>query len=66
MVLNDKEKRMRKFGYRALFAAIILAAAVTDAAAGGIVAPELSPSTMSAGLALLAGGVLIARSRWRR
>ena len=42
---------------------VILSAA--SYAFAGVVAPEIEPSSMSAGLGLLAGGLLIARARWR-
>jgi hypothetical protein len=45
----------------------IVIAATTHAVAGAVVTvPEISPGSLSAGLALLAGGVLLARARWRR
>ena len=57
---------MRKIGYVALVT-LALAAAVTDAIAGGPIAvPEISPASLSAGLALLAGGVLLVRARRRK
>jgi hypothetical protein len=57
---------MRKIGYVALVT-LALAAAVTDAIAGQVVpVPEISPASLSAGLALLAGGALLARARWRK
>ena len=59
---------MRKIGYVALVA-LALAAAVTDAVAGNTFptpVPEIGPASLSAGLALLAGGVLLVRARWRR
>ena len=31
----------------------------------GAVAPEIDPGSISGGLGLLAGGLLIARARWR-
>ena len=56
---------MRKIGYVVLAAGLALAATVTDATAGNV-APEISPTSLSAGIALLAGGVLLARARWRK
>jgi hypothetical protein len=57
---------MRRIGYVAL-AVMALGAAVTDAIAGQVVpVPEISPTSLSAGLALLAGGALLARARWRK
>ena len=57
---------MRKIGYVALVA-LALAAAVTDAVAGVPEAvPEINPTSLSAGLALLAGGVLLVRARMRK
>jgi hypothetical protein len=61
---------MRSLYVRVGLAALILGAAVTDALATGVVtetpAPEINPATLSGGLALLAGGILLARARWRR
>ena len=46
-------------------AALLVPAA--NAWAGNVVAvPEISPASVSAGLAVLAGGVLVFRSRMRR
>jgi hypothetical protein len=47
-------------------AAIMLSQAGSAYAAVVIDAPEISPSSLSAGLALVAGGVLLARARWRK
>ena len=55
---------MRKCGYGLLGVGFVLAAFATDAFASATVVPEISPSSVSAGLALLAGGVLLARARW--
>jgi uncharacterized membrane protein YdfJ with MMPL/SSD domain len=64
---NDKERSMRKIGYVVFAAGLVLAATATDALAGFAAAvPEISPTSLSAGLALLAGGVLIARARRRK
>jgi hypothetical protein len=52
-----------------LIAALVLFAAATDALAGTPFpnpVPEISPTSLSAGLALLAGGMLLVRSRLRR
>ena len=58
---------MRKLGYIVLAAGLVLAAVATDASAGSVnPVPEISPSSLSAGLALVAGGVLLARARWRK
>jgi hypothetical protein len=59
---------MRKLRYAALGAALIVAASATNALASVVsaAAPEINPSTMTAGLALLAGGVLLARARFRK
>ena len=58
---------MRKLGYALLATGLVLAAMATDALAGtGPSVPEINPSSVSAGLALLAGGVLLARARFRR
>jgi hypothetical protein len=57
---------MRTLGYVMSVVAIVIAA-TTNAVAGAVVTvPEISPGSLSAGLALLAGGVLLARARWRR
>jgi hypothetical protein len=42
---------------------VVLSAA--DYALAGTVAPEIDATSLSAGLGLLAGGLLIARARWR-
>ena len=56
---------MRTLGYGLAVVAIVVAA-TTHAVAGAVVTvPEISPGSLSAGLALLAGGVLLARARWR-
>ena len=58
---------MRKLGYALVVAGLALAAAATDAFAGAAPrVPEINPSSISAGLALLAGGVLLARARFRK
>jgi hypothetical protein len=59
---------MRKLGYVVLATGLVLAIMATNALAAGIVnpAPEISPTSLSTGLALLAGGVLLARARWRK
>ena len=58
---------MKTLGYALLTVGIVLAATATDALAGSIVqAPEVNPTTVSAGLALLAGGVLLVRARLRK
>ena len=58
---------MRTIGYVLLTAGLVLAATATDALAGGPLAvPEFNPSSVAGGLALLTGGVLLARTRWRR
>jgi hypothetical protein len=51
-------------------AAYVLGVSIVVLSAGsyafaGTVAPEIDPSSMAAGLGLLAGGLLIARARWR-
>ena len=67
MVPKDKEMNMRKLGCVLLAVAAILAATVTNAAAGGpVAAPEVRPASRSGGLALLAGGVLLVRARLRK
>lgn len=58
---------MRTLGYAVLSVGVVLAATATDAIAGVTVSvPEINPASVSAGLALLAGGVLLARARWRK
>ena len=58
---------MRKLGYVLLAVAAVLATTVTNAIAGGpVAAPEVSPASLSGGLALLAGGVLLVRARLRK
>lgn len=44
---------------------IVLSQAGSAYATGGVVVPEISPSSLSAGLAALTGGILILRA-WRR
>jgi drug/metabolite transporter (DMT)-like permease len=43
---------------------VVMLSAVSYAFAG-TVAPEIDPGSIAAGLGLLAGGLLIARARWR-
>ena len=58
---------MRNLGYVALVAGLVLAAVATNASAGSLnPVPEISPTSLSAGLALVAGGVLLSRARWRK
>ena len=58
---------MRKVGFALLSVGVVLAAFATDAFAGSpVAAPEVSPASLSAGLALLAGGVMLARARFRK
>lgn len=54
---------MRKV-YLTLAAGLVLTA-TSNAFASVAVAPEISPSSVSAGLALLTGGVLLVRA-WRK
>ena len=54
---------MRKI---ALVAILGLATATNAFAGYATVVPEISPASLSAGLALLTGGVLLARARWRK
>jgi hypothetical protein len=66
MVVN-KEESMRKLGYAVVGVGIALAAMATAAVAGTTsAAPEINPTSVSAGLALLAGGVLLVRARLRK
>ena len=57
---------MRRFGYALVAIGVALAANATNAFAAAVAVPEINPSSVSAGLALLAGGVLLARARWRK
>jgi len=60
---------MRKMGYLVLVAGLVVAAMATDALASlsvPVPVPEINPSSLSAGLALLAGGVLLVRARRRK
>ena len=58
---------MRRIVFGVVGVGLSLLASVTDASAGFTVqAPEINPSSLSAGLALLAGGVLLARARFRK
>ena len=57
---------MRRFMFRAGLVGLVLLAMVGSAAAGEpnpIAVPEISPTSISAGLAILAGGVLMFRAR---
>ena len=52
---------------KCVIAVVLGLAAATNAFAGvGPTVPEISPASVSAGLALLTGGVLLARARWRK
>jgi len=60
---------MKQLGYLAGTVAVILAASVTNAAAGAPsvpAVPELNPASVTGGLALLAGGVMLLRARFRK
>ena len=59
---------MRKLGYAVVGAALLVAAAATNALASVTPAPvpEINPSALAAGLGLLAGGVLLVRARLRK
>ena len=58
---------MKTLGYALLAVGVVLAVTATDAIAGSAVqTPEINPASLSAGLALLAGGVLLARARFRK
>ena len=59
---------MRTMVSRAILAGLVLAAGATQAIAGNPTTPvpEISPASLSGGLALLAGGVLIVRARLRK
>ena len=58
---------MKNLGYALLSVGVVLALTATDALAGRFVpAPEINPASVSAGLALLAGGVLLVRARSRK
>ena len=56
-----------RFGWISIAAAALLLAAAGEMPAfASTSTPEIDPSTMSAGLAVLAGGVLMVTSRFRR
>ena len=55
---------MRKLGYAVIGAALIVAAAATNAVASAVATPEINPGTLAGGLGLLAGGVLLLRARF--
>jgi hypothetical protein len=60
---------MRFWSVRAGMAAIALLSTATVALAGNpnpVVVPEISPTSISAGLAVLAGGVLMVRARMKK
>jgi hypothetical protein len=58
---------MRKIGYLVLVAGLVVAATATTVLAGTPSSvPEISPTSLSAGLALLAGGVVLVRARRRK
>ena len=57
---------MRKIAYLTLAAGMVLTAASTALAGQPIRTPEINPASLSAGLALLAGGVMLARARFRK
>ena len=59
---------MRRIVFGLVGVGLSLLASVTNASAGfaAVPAPEINPASLSAGLALLAGGVLIARARFRK
>ena len=57
---------MRKLLYGTLAVGMVLTAMVTDAAASVVAVPEINPGAVTTGLAVLAGGVLLARARWRK
>ncbi len=57
---------MRRFGQWLSWGAVVMLAVHTlgsNALASTAVTPEISPGSISSGLALLAGGVLILRAR---
>ena len=58
---------MRTSGSLASLTALVLLGTVSNVAAGTPVAvPEISPASLSAGLAILAGGALMLRARRRK
>ena len=58
---------MRTLLYGTVAVGMVLTAMVTDAAASvAVAAPEINPGSVATGVAVLAGGVLLARARWRR
>ena len=55
---------MRQWLFHAGIVGLVLLGTVSNAAAGSpITVPEISPASISAGLAMLAGGVLMLRAR---
>ena len=57
---------MRRFVFQAGLVGLVFLASVGSAAAGDpnpVAVPEISPTSLSAGLAVLAGGVLMFRAR---
>lgn len=56
---------MRKPGYHALLATVMLLSATSAHATSNFAVPEISPGSISAGLAALTGAVLILRSMRR-
>ena len=57
---------MRKLGYALIGIGLVLAATTNAIAGSAVVAPEINPTSVSAGLALLAGGVMLVRMRRRK
>ena len=66
MVINDKEKSMKRLGYALIAVGLVLAATTNAIAGSPVQAPEINPTSVSAGLALLAGGVMLVRMRRRK
>ena len=57
---------MRKLGYALVAAGLVLTATTNVIAGTANPVPEINPASVSAGLALVAGGVLLVRARLRK
>jgi hypothetical protein len=58
--------RLTRFAWMALGVLALVGSASSSAFAGGTAAPEIDANVVSAGLGILAAGVLMIRSRRRR
>lgn len=54
-----------KVAVHILGVSIVMLSSASYAFAGAVAAPEIDPSSIAGGLGLLAGGLFIARARWR-